>query len=215
MNLQAAQLAHEQRPAPLRGQLAEVARQRGIRSRDSIDALGRGIAHLGGRFEAAVRAPRSQQRDRLVVRDPVQPGSQRDLARLARQRAIRLEHRGLQRVGGVVPVADDRVAVPVQRLMMALEDHREGGLAAARRPARESLVGHASQRRSRRSEDGSAGWEGVGLHALSIGNATGVPGVRRQLFARVAARSGSVAQRQVARLPRCTPRWIARTAHGG
>ena len=59
----------------------------------------------------------------------VSPGS-------ARQR---LEHRVLQRVGGVVAVADDRMAVAMQRLVMALEDPAKAGwLPFARQRAKRS-----------------------------------------------------------------------------
>jgi uncharacterized membrane protein YdbT with pleckstrin-like domain len=108
--------------------------------------------------EIAVGTAGAQQGDRLVVGDPVQPRTQRDLPRLARERAQRLDHRVLQRIRGVVAVAENRVAVAMQRPMMALEDRGHRALAARSRQPRQAGVGRQPKLDRGRTNSGAGQW---------------------------------------------------------
>jgi hypothetical protein len=67
------------------------------------------------------------------VGDPEQPRAQVEVALLVLQRRVRLGHRALQRVARVLVVVQDRAAVAVQRLVMALVERSERRGVAAHR----------------------------------------------------------------------------------
>jgi hypothetical protein len=85
------------------------------------------------------RAP-AQDRYRLVVRDPEQPRLERDLAVLPGERAKRAHHRVLERVLGVLPVAEDRAAIAVQGLVVTVVDRGERRRIAVRGKASQPIV---------------------------------------------------------------------------
>jgi hypothetical protein len=66
------------------------------------------------------------------LRDPEQPRAQLEVPPLLPERSERPGHRALQRVLRILVVAQQRPAVPVQRLVVALIDLRERGFAVAR-----------------------------------------------------------------------------------
>src|SRR5512134_1948134 len=76
----------------------------------------------------------------MVVRDLEQPRAQRDLAALAWQRSQRAEHRALQRILGIVGIAEDRAAVTVEVLVVAVENRSERGRIAVRCSGRDPLL---------------------------------------------------------------------------
>src|SRR5579859_312424 len=86
--------------------------------------------------------PAADDRYRLVVGDPVQPGPQRRVALTLAQRLERLGEGRLERVLSVRVLADDRPAVAVQRLVIALVDGRERALAATGCLSGQQLVAH-------------------------------------------------------------------------
>jgi hypothetical protein len=73
----------------------------------------------------------THDRHRLVVGDPMQPGSQRDLPPLLRQRAKGRRHRVLHRVLGLVGIPEDPPAATEELLVVAPEDRLERGHLAA------------------------------------------------------------------------------------
>ena len=85
--------------------------------------------------EPGGRAAAAHRRDRRVVRDAEEPRAKRRVAAAVRERDERADHRRLQRVLRVRVVAQDRAAVAVERLVIALVDRRR---TRARRRARPS-----------------------------------------------------------------------------
>jgi hypothetical protein len=123
----------------VRGQLLEVGHElaqplahRGLVSVRSLE-LERVVESHHGRA-------RAQERDAFVVGDPEQPGLEPDRARLPSQAAQRRRHRVLQCVGRVLRVAEERAAVAVDGLVVALVDHRERALVAGGGQAPEPVV---------------------------------------------------------------------------
>ena len=95
---------------------------------------------------SAVSDVLSKDRDRLVVGDPEQPGSEIEVASLVLKRRKRARDGVLQRVLRVLFVAHDRPAVAIQRLVMALVDGGEGRRVRRRRPANGGLGTGRSRR---------------------------------------------------------------------
>ena len=94
LEAQAAELAHDERAPLAVGQLAQVVDELA----QPFDRGGVGIGGGNGEtvgIELHSRAPLTEQRDRLVVGDAVQPRLERDLAPLAGQGAHRADHRVL------------------------------------------------------------------------------------------------------------------------
>ena len=137
------ELAHDQRAALALRELVQVAHQP-LQALAGLRPLGDATADvdlLGVQLHG--RAPGPQDPDGLVVGDPEQPRLQGDLAPLARQGAQRLDHRRLQRVLGLVGVAEDRPAVAVELAVVAAEDRVERAPVPARRaPGKPAVVAH-------------------------------------------------------------------------
>jgi hypothetical protein len=79
------------------------------------------------------------------VADAEQPGPERSVALVLLKRGKRRGERRLQRILGVLIVAQHRTAVAIQRLVVALVQDREGALAARRNELRKALVGQPSE----------------------------------------------------------------------
>jgi hypothetical protein len=80
------------------------------------------------------------------VRDAEQPRAHRHVAAAAAQGLEGTRHRRLQRIAGILVVAQDRAAVAIQRLVMALEEHRERPRIARRGQRRQPFVAQQAQR---------------------------------------------------------------------
>ena len=140
---QARHLAHHERRALALGQRADVVEQRRQALADRRAALD--VEHRGAQvLRRRLGARPAQQRDRLVVRDPVEPRPQLDLALVALECPQRAQHRALQRVGRVVSVAQDRHAVAVELVVVAIEDRGERRAVALRgQPGQPRVARHA------------------------------------------------------------------------
>jgi hypothetical protein len=103
------------------------------------------------------------------VRDPEQPRAHRRARHPAAEGRERARHRRLQDVPGVLVVAHDRPAVPVQGLVMALEQDRERPVAPRRRQSRKTVVGQQPERKPARRPSRRGGGEIA--HSPRIGNA--------------------------------------------
>src|SRR5579875_287646 len=142
-----AELAQEQRRALALGQPGEILDQAAPAGAAVHRLLDRARQRhlLAQRLRLALAPAPPQQRDRLVVGDPVQPGPQRRRAPLLAKRGQRSGERRLQRVLRVLVVAENRAAVAVQRLVVALVDDRERALAAPGGLPRQQLVAEVRQ----------------------------------------------------------------------
>jgi hypothetical protein len=142
--LEAGQLPHDDRAALALGQAANVREQR-IQPLTVVPraVLAGTFGHLGD--ELLVRPPPADQRNRLVVRDPVQPRLDPPGERLALQRPERGQHRVLERVGRRVAVVQDRAAVPRQRCAIPVEQRLERPLVSDPRERGQALVRHGRQ----------------------------------------------------------------------
>lgn len=109
-----AQFAHHQRAALSLGQLLNVIDEL-AQSRASLGVLLRPTAAPSvHRIELVdLRAP-TQQRDRLVVGDPVEPRLYGEIPLARLQAPHGVEHRALQGVERIVGMVDERAAVTVQ-----------------------------------------------------------------------------------------------------
>ncbi len=134
------ELAHHQRtPLPI-GQLAQIRDQQRQSCPLAGAVLRRPNPPLRSIGQLAVAAASTNQRDRLVVRDPKQPRTQRRVALPTPQRHKRARERRLQRVLRVGVLAHNRAAIAIKRLVIALVDRRERPLAAAPDKPSEPLV---------------------------------------------------------------------------
>ena len=103
------------------------------------------------------------------MNDPEQPRPHREVALAGLERRERAHHCALQCILGVVLVANDRAAVAVQRLMMAVVEHRECARAAPRHEPREQLV--ARQPAAEPKLRPASHWKRKIAHRSHIGNA--------------------------------------------
>jgi hypothetical protein len=132
---QTAELAQHQRaPLPL-GQRRQIGSELGEPLAQG-ERLLQGARRDGVRLvDVAVGATAAREAERLVVRDPEEPRTQRHVGLVTPKGLPRLGHRVVQGIAGVVVVAQDRSAVAIQRLVMTLVDRSERLRVAARRHA--------------------------------------------------------------------------------
>jgi hypothetical protein len=138
--LEVAELPHHQRRALPLGQFSEVVDQfaEPLPRFRSLDQTRPGSDLLGNDPDRLPTPPHGV--DRLVARDPVDPGPQLDVPPLAGQRPQDLDHRRLERVLGVLPAADQRQAEAIEVLVIALEDRLERAPVATLGAPHEPLV---------------------------------------------------------------------------
>ena len=144
---QPAQLAQHERHALALGQVAQVRAQQ----RQSLAVLQRLRQGIGpdraDRIQVHHVAALAQPRDRLVVGDPEQPRAQLEVAPLVAQGRQRLGHRALQRIARVLVVVQDRAAVAIEGLVMALVHRRQRRRVRTRRLRAQRGCPPPSQRR--------------------------------------------------------------------
>ena len=120
-----AQLAQDERRALALRQVAQVRAQQ----RQALAVLHRLRQRIRPQRPDRIQVHRipalAQPRDRLVVRDPEQPGPQLEVPLLVAQGRQGLGHGALQRIARVLVVVQDRPAVAIQRLVMALVHRRQ------------------------------------------------------------------------------------------
>jgi hypothetical protein len=166
---EAVELAEHERPPLAIGEVPQVRPQMGQALavldglRQPLRAQSGGLAQLGGRPAPA------QQRYRLVVGDAEEPRAHLEVAPLALQRRERSSHRALQCVARVLVVSEDRSAVAVQRLVVALVEDRERLRVARGRKRAQHRIAPEPQHRS----GGHRGACRDVRHVSRIGNAAG------------------------------------------
>ena len=140
------ELAQHQRGALALGQVGEVGRSPQLLA--LADAVLESRAAPGTSPSSAVarRRRRIEIASLWAIRNS--HGRSSKSARLVLQRRERPRHRALQRVLRVLLVAQDRAAVAVQRLVMALVDRRERRRVATRRARAQRALAPEPQRRT-------------------------------------------------------------------
>jgi hypothetical protein len=137
---QAAELAEQQRaPLPFR-QRGQVNAQGGETLAQLERFLEAARGDHGRLVERAVRPAPSQNADRLVMGDPKEPRAQRRLRLGAPKGLPRVRHRVVQGVSRVFRLPEDRAAVEIQRLPVALVDRPERVSVPARRHRTQRVV---------------------------------------------------------------------------
>jgi hypothetical protein len=136
----AADLAQQERVARAVQQLADRV-QHGADLLADRDRLGRPVRVVGDRGDELARgAATAHERDRLVVRDPVEPRAHGDDVVARAQPVVGSDEGVLDGVVGVLDVAEDRGAVREQPGLQPSDERREGEVVPSARTSGKDVV---------------------------------------------------------------------------